>query len=191
MEVLASTTNTIAEGEVLQLMNVNDAETTEERYLQVIRAKTARLFQAASHLGAVLSKSDGTIQACLKCYGMHLGTAFQIIDDVLDYTTSAKEMGKNLGDDLAEGKPTLPLILAMKNGNSDQAACIRYAIETAGLDEIDSVMEVIHSTKALEQSRDLAVKEAKMAEDSLSDLPDSQYRDAMIAITKFITNRNT
>ncbi len=189
MEILAATTNNIAEGEVMQLMNVNDADTTQARYMQVIRAKTARLFQAATHLGAVLNGSECAVQEKLLCYGMHLGTAFQLIDDVMDYTVSSDEMGKNLGDDLSEGKPTLPLIIAMKRGTEKQSACIRRAIETSGLDEIDAVMDAIYSTDALNESRELAVQEAKRAEGALSDLQGSQYRDAMVAIARYVTNR--
>ncbi len=189
MQILAGTTNIIAEGEVMQLLNVNDAETTEERYLQVIRAKTARLFQAATHLGGVLSCAPEETCEQLKRYGMHLGTAFQVIDDVLDYTQSADEMGKNLGDDLAEGKPTLPLILVMKNGTPEQAACVRLAIETGGLDQIDAVLAAIHATGALKDSRELAVAEALMAEEALQALPKSEWKAAMIAIARFVTKR--
>ncbi|CAG0878796.1 unnamed protein product [Cyprideis torosa] len=189
MQILAGTTNIIAEGEVMQLLNVNDAETTQERYLQVIRAKTARLFQAATHLGGVLSAASDDICMGLKRYGMHLGTAFQVIDDVLDYTQSAQEMGKNLGDDLAEGKPTLPLILAMKKGNQEQAACVKRAIETGGLDNIDGVLAAIHATGALDEARALAVAEALMAEEALHALPDSQWKAAMISIARFVTQR--
>ncbi len=191
MEILAATTNNIAEGEVMQLMNVHDANTTEVRYMEVIRAKTARLFQAAAHLGAVLSESDSQTQDSLKRYGMHLGTAFQLIDDVMDYTVCADEMGKNLGDDLAEGKPTLPLIVAMKRGNSQQSACIRRAIESSGLNEIDGVMKAIHATGALQESRELAEREAKMAEAALSSLTESPHRDAMIAIARYVTDRSS
>ncbi len=189
MEILAATTNKIAEGEVLQLLNVHDADTTQERYLDVIRAKTACLFQAATHLGALLAGAEQQIQTQLKHYGMHLGTAFQLIDDVLDYTQTSAEMGKNLGDDLAEGKPTLPLILAMKNGTDKQSACVRRAIEKGGLNEIDSVLNIIHETGALEDSRVLAQQEALRAEKSINDLADSQFRDAMIGIARFVTNR--
>lgn len=189
MQILAGTTNVIAEGEVMQLLNVNDADTTEQRYLDVIHAKTARLFQAATHLGGVLSGASEETCEQLKRYGMHLGTAFQLIDDVLDYTQSAEEMGKNLGDDLAEGKPTLPLILAMKNGTPEQAASVRRAIETGGLEDIDAVLAVIHATGALEESRALAASEALLAEEALSALPEGCWKQAMVAIARFVTQR--
>lgn len=189
MQILAGTTNVIAEGEVMQLLNVNDAGTTEERYLHVIRAKTARLFQAATHLGGVLSGASEETCEQLKRYGMHLGTAFQVIDDVLDYTQSAEEMGKNLGDDLAEGKPTLPLILAMKNGTPEQAACVKHAIEAGGLEDIDAVLAAIHATGALEESRGLAATEALLAEKALYPIPEGEWKAAMVAIARFVTKR--
>ena len=189
MEILASTTNRIAEGEVMQLLNVNDPETTEARYLEVIQAKTARLFEAATYLGAVISGRDDDEQNAMKRYGMHLGTAFQIIDDVMDYTRSADEMGKNLGDDLAEGKPTLPLILAMKKGSPEQAAVIRKAIETGGLENVDAVLEAIEQTGSLEDSRALAQQEVNFAISSLESIPDNEYREAMLAIARFVTER--
>jgi len=190
MEILAATTNNIAEGEVMQLLNVNDADVDEERYLQVIRAKTARLFQAATHLGAVLADVDAQTQDALARYGMHLGTAFQIIDDVLDYSQSSDAMGKNLGDDLAEGKPTLPLILTMKLGSEEQSALVREAIETGGLDKIDAVLAAIASTGALDQSRELARKEAVLAADALDGLPAGPYCDAMRELAAFVTRRD-
>lgn len=189
MQILAETTNTIAEGEVMQLLNINDADTTEERYLEVIRAKTARLFQAATQLGGVLSDADAVLCDALKRYGMHLGTAFQIIDDVLDLTQSSEEMGKNLGDDLAEGKPTLPMILAIRQGTAEQAACVKLAIETGGLEHIDQVMQAIHATGSLETARELALQEAKVAERALEILPDSDWKEALVAVARFSVQR--
>ncbi len=189
MEILASTTNNIAEGEVLQLLYVNDPDTTEERYLQVIQAKTARLFQAATQLGAMISDADIATQEAMKRYGMHLGTAFQIIDDVLDYTQSADEMGKNLGDDLAEGKPTLPLILAMKHGKPDQIEIIRQAIKTGGLDQIEVVLQTIDQTGSLEESRGFAQREVESAVAALSVLPQNEFKEALLTIARFVTQR--
>lgn len=189
MEVLASTTNNIAEGEVLQLLYVNDPDTTEERYLQVIQAKTARLFQAATQLGAMISDADNATQEAMKRYGMHLGTAFQIIDDVLDYTQSADEMGKNLGDDLAEGKPTLPLILAMKHGKPEQVEIIRQAIKTGGLDQIEVVLQTIDQTGSLEESRGFAQREVESAVAALAVLPQNEFKEALLTIARFVTQR--
>lgn len=189
MEILAVTTNRIAQGEVMQLLNVNDPDVTQDAYLEVIRAKTARLFQAASQLGAVLAGSDQGVRQGLSDYGMHLGTAFQIVDDVLDYTQSAEEMGKNLGDDLAEGKPTLPLILTMQLGSVDQAALVRKAIENGGLEELDAVVEAVRSCGALEASQTVADAEASRAIDALAVLPASDYRDALESIAQLSTAR--
>ncbi|VAW58336.1 Octaprenyl diphosphate synthase, partial [hydrothermal vent metagenome] len=146
MQILAETTNVIAEGEVMQLMNCHDADTTEQRYLDVIHAKTAKLFEAATRLGAVLCNRPASEEQAMASYGMHLGTAFQLIDDVLDYSSSSEEMGKNVGDDLAEGKPTLPLIYAMRNGTQAQSDIVRKAIEEGGLEYLDQVMDAIKQT---------------------------------------------
>ncbi|VAW57395.1 Octaprenyl diphosphate synthase, partial [hydrothermal vent metagenome] len=163
MKILAETTNVIAEGEVMQLMNCRDADTTEQRYLDVIHAKTAKLFEAATRLGAVLCKRPTDEENAMAAYGMHLGTAFQLIDDVLDYSSSSEEMGKNVGDDLAEGKPTLPLIYAMRNGTKAQSEIVRKAIEGGGLEYLDSVMLAIKETGAIEYTEKTAKLEAKQA----------------------------
>ena len=190
MEILADATNTIAEGEVLQLLNCNDPDTTEARYLEVIHNKTAKLFESAAQLGAVLTGQPAEIEKALAKYGMHLGCAFQLIDDVLDYTASSEDMGKNIGDDLAEGKPTLPLIHAMREGTAKQVKLIRSAIENGGLDDIDQVMSAVNSTGAIEYTADAAKKEAKQAIGALSVLPDSDYKEALQFLAEFSINRN-
>lgn len=183
MEILSTTTNTIAEGEVLQLLNCHDAETDETRYMDVIHSKTAKLFEAASQLGAVLAGSTSEEERCMAKYGMHLGTAFQLIDDVMDYKASAEEMGKNVGDDLAEGKPTLPLIIALQRSKGDAAKQIREAIEEGGLQHIDSILQTIHNTNALEYTVDIAKKEVSLAISQLDGLTDSPYKSALKALT--------
>ena len=190
MAILSKATNTIAEGEVLQLLNCHDPDTTEERYLEVIHSKTAKLFEAASELGAVICDRPAEEQQAMAKYGMHLGCAFQLIDDVLDYTSSAEDMGKNLGDDLAEGKPTLPLIYTMRNGTKEQAEMVKKAIETGGLETIDQIHEAIHSSGAIDYTSDCAKNEAKLAIDALEFLPNSQYKEALIFLANFSVNRN-
>lgn len=190
MEILAHTTNTIAEGEVLQLLNCNDADTTEERYLEVIHSKTAKLFEAATRLGAIISGRPATEEEAIASYGMHLGTAFQLIDDVLDYSSSAEEIGKNIGDDLAEGKPTLPLIHAMRTGTEEQANTIRNAIENGGLEQIDAVIKAVKSTGAIEFTRQKAKDESDKAIAALKPIQSSQYKDALIALAKFSVTRS-
>jgi len=190
MAILSKATNTIAEGEVLQLLNCHDPDTTEERYLEVIHSKTAKLFEAASELAAVICDRPSEEQQAMAKYGMHLGCAFQLIDDVLDYTSSAEEMGKNLGDDLAEGKPTLPLIYAMRNGSEEQSKMVREAIETGGLDKIEQIHEAIHQSGAIEYTSECAKNEAKRAIDTLTFLPESNYKDALIFLANFSVNRN-
>jgi len=189
MEILSHATNTIAEGEVLQLLNCHDADTTEARYMEVIQSKTAKLFEAASQLGAVLAGLSPAQEGAMANYGMHLGTAFQLIDDVLDYSASSTEMGKNVGDDLAEGKPTLPLIYAMHNGSKTQATLIRKAIEEGGLEKIDAVLEAIESTGAIAYTDAIARREADSAMASLGGLPDSEFRDALTALAEFSVQR--
>ena len=189
MQILAETTNVIAEGEVMQLMNCNDADTTEQRYLDVIHAKTAKLFEAATRLGAVLCQRPQDEENAMACYGMHLGTAFQLIDDVLDYSSSSEEMGKNVGDDLAEGKPTLPLIYAMRNGTAEQSAIVRQAIEEGGLEYLDQVMDAIKHTGAIEYTEQTARQEAELAIQQLQHLPESDYRAAMIALARYSVDR--
>ena len=190
MEILSSTTNTIAEGEVLQLLNCHDPDTTEERYHDVIRYKTAKLFEASSQLGAILSGQSATTEQAMAKYGMHLGTAFQLIDDALDYGSSGTDIGKNIGDDLAEGKPTLPLIHAMKNGTPEQIKAIRDAIEHSGLEQIDTVMAAIESTNAIAYTAQSAQDEAELAIEALTEIPDSPYKDALYGLAEFSVNRN-
>lgn len=191
MEILSDTTNVVAEGEVLQLMNVNDPDTTEESYMQVIYCKTARLFEAATQLAAVIANEDPTIEQALADYGKHLGTAFQLVDDILDYTADAKEMGKNVGDDLAEGKPTLPLLYAMHNGNEQQRQLIRDAIEHCnGMEHLDDILAAMANTGSLEYTQQKAEQEADKAIAALSPLADSPYKEALVALAHIAANRN-
>ncbi len=190
MQILAETTNVIAEGEVMQLMNCHDADTTEQRYLDVIHAKTAKLFEAATRLGAVLCKRPEAEEQAMAAYGMHLGTAFQLIDDVLDYSSSAETMGKNVGDDLAEGKPTLPLIYAMRKGNAQQSALVRHAIEEGGLEQIEAVTAAIRDTGAIAYTEETARKEADLAMEQLGHLAASPYKDALIGLARFSVDRS-
>ena len=189
MDIMSHTTNTIAEGEVLQLLNCHDAETTESRYMDVISRKTARLFQAAARIGAVLGQQDETIENALADYGMHLGGAFQLIDDVLDYSASPEDTGKNLGDDLAEGKPTLPLIHAIHKGTPSQAKLIRKAIENGGHDNMQAVCAVIETTGAIPYTAQAAKKEADSAITALKPLPESAYKEALYALAEFSVSR--
>ena len=189
MEVLADATNIIAEGEVLQLLNCHDADVTDEAYLKVIHYKTAKLFEAATRLGAILCNAPAADEAAMAKYGMHLGTAFQLIDDVLDFSGESSEIGKNLGDDLAEGKPTLPLLYAMRNGNAQQAQLIRDAIEHGGLDHLQAVVDAVHATGALDHVRQLAMNEAQIACAAISHLPDSNYHQALVELSSFAVSR--
>ncbi len=173
MQILAEATNIIAEGEVLQLMNTHDASLDETGYLRVIRSKTAKLFEASARLGAVLAKSPTEVEQACASYGQALGTAFQVIDDVLDYDGDAAEMGKNLGDDLREGKATLPLIVAMQRGTPAQRDLVRHAIEQGATDELPQVVSIVRETGALEATRAAAAAEAQRAIDALHLLPDS------------------
>ncbi len=190
MRVLADATNVIAEGEVLQLMNCHDADVDETRYLQVIRYKTAKLFEAAARLGGILSGRGLTIETALAAFGMHLGTAFQIVDDVLDYSGEEAETGKHLGDDLAEGKPTLPLIYVMRHGQPEEAALVRHAIETGGRDRFAEVLAAVRASGALSQARRAAENEAAMARDAIACLEDSNYKKALIELTVLAVERN-
>ncbi len=190
MEIMAHTTNTIAEGEVLQLLNTNNAETSESSYLEVIHCKTAKLFEAASQIGAVISRSDPDEENALAKFGMHIGAAFQLIDDVLDYSASSEQMGKNIGDDLAEGKPTLPLIYAMRVGTPEQVATIRHAIEAGGLENIESVLKTIESTNALAYTARAAQIEVQLAIEAIEPIPASPYKDALIAFAEFSVKLN-
>ncbi|MDQ7017207.1 MAG: octaprenyl diphosphate synthase [Gammaproteobacteria bacterium] len=191
MEILSQTTNIIAEGEVMQLLNVHEPDTTEETYLEVIHCKTAKLFEAAALLGGVLAEVPQEQEEALARYGMHLGTAFQLIDDVLDYSSSSEEMGKNVGDDLAEGKPTLPLILTMRNGTAEQTALIRKAIEEGGREMINEVMLAVQATGALEETREFAQREADLAIAALSCFPLTPHRTAMESLARFSVSRTT
>ena len=190
MELLAHATNVIAEGEVMQLLNIHDAEITEEHYLEVIRCKTAKLFQAATQLGAVISGSSKDQEEAMRRYGMHLGTAFQLIDDVLDYSSTSAELGKEIGDDLAEGKPTLPLIYAMQRGTAEEAETIRKAIETGGRELIEPILRAIDSTGAMTYTADRARAEADQAKRCLEEIPASPFRDAMASLSDFAVQRN-
>jgi octaprenyl-diphosphate synthase len=190
MEVLADATNVIAEGEVLQLLNCNDADIDEARYLQVIHYKTAKLFEAATRLGAILGNASRADEEAMADYGMRMGTAFQLIDDVLDYSGDHAETGKNVGDDLAEGKPTLPLIYAMKNGTPQQAEVIRRAIEHGGLNELDAVMAAIRDTGALDYAINQAKAEARVACEAISHLPDSKYKESLLQLADFSVTRS-
>jgi len=190
MRVLSDATNVIAEGEVLQLMNCHDADVDEQRYLQVIRYKTAKLFEAAAQLGAILGGATPALEQGLAAYGMHLGTAFQIIDDVLDYSGAEAETGKHLGDDLAEGKPTLPLIHVMQHGTPEQAATVRNAIEQGGRDEFPAVLAAVRASGALEQARKAAEAEAELAARAISALPSSQYKESLLQLSAFAVSRS-
>ncbi|QEL65805.1 octaprenyl-diphosphate synthase [Oryzomicrobium terrae] len=190
MEVLSSATNIIAEGEVLQLMNCHDANVDEARYLQVIHYKTAKLFEAATQLGAILGGASAELEAGLAAYGMHVGTAFQLIDDVLDYSGEEAETGKHLGDDLAEGKPTLPLIYAMQHGTPEQAAAVRHAIEEGGRDDFPAVLAAIRATGALDHTREQAKVEVAKAEAAIAALPSSTYKDSLLELSSFAVARS-
>jgi len=189
MKVLADATNVIAEGEVLQLLNVHDADTDEDKYLRVIRYKTAKLFEAATQVGAILGGATREAEIALAEYGMHLGTAFQLIDDVLDYSGDIAETGKNLGDDLAEGKPTLPLIRAMQVGSAEERAVIRHAIEQGGKSDLEAVVRAIRRVGALEYSRDRARLEAEAATARLALLQPSPCRDSLLQLAHFSVER--
>lgn len=188
MEILSDATNIIAEGEVQQLLNRHDPETTEERYLQVIRNKTAKLFEAAGQLAAVLCDRNRDEEIAMANYGARLGTAFQLIDDALDYSATSSELGKNIGDDLSEGKPTLPLLYAMWHGNAKQSAIIRNAIINGG-DNIEEILKAIESTGAIEYTARLAEQEARLATQSLEILQPSVYVDALDALARFAVER--
>ncbi|WP_159739278.1 octaprenyl diphosphate synthase [Vibrio atypicus] len=192
LKLMSDAVNIIAEGEVQQLMNCNDPDTTEESYMQVIYSKTARLFEAATQIGAILNDAPAEVELALQNYGKYLGTAFQLIDDVMDYTSDGKEMGKNVGDDLAEGKPTLPLLYAMQNGTEDQTAMIREAIEKAnGMERLDDIMTAMNETGSLEYTRQKAYQEADKAIAELVVLEDSQYKQALITLAHMAVHRSS
>ncbi len=189
MQILSEATNIIAEGEVLQLMNTHDASLSEEGYLQVIRSKTAKLFEASTRLAAVLSRSTPEIEAACADYGQALGTAFQVIDDVLDYDGNAGEMGKNLGDDLREGKVTLPLIIAMQRGSQEQRELIRQAIEAGATDELGTVIDIVRQTGALEATRQAAAEQAQQAIDAARRLPVNNHSEALLQLASQLLER--
>jgi octaprenyl-diphosphate synthase len=189
MEILADATNVIAEGEVLQLMNMHDATLDEAAYLRVIRSKTAKLFEASARLGAVLASAPPALEQACAEYGQALGTAFQVIDDVLDYDGDAHEMGKNLGDDLREGKATLPLIAAMQRGSAPQRELIRHAIETGGVDELDRIIAIVRETGALEVTRDAAAAEARRAVEAARKLPRNPYTEGLLQLAAQLLER--
>jgi octaprenyl-diphosphate synthase len=190
MQILADATNVIAEGEVLQLLNMHDPDVTEERYLQVIRSKTAKLFEAAAKLGALIAgASDTEIEAAAE-YGRSLGTAFQLVDDVLDYSGNAADIGKNVGDDLREGKPTLPLIYLMRNGAESQRELVRACIQTGDEQHFDEILAAITSSGALEYTKREAEKASRRAAESIVALPHSQFRDSLLQLCTFAVDRN-
>jgi octaprenyl-diphosphate synthase len=189
MRVLADATNTIAAGEVLQLMGSHDPQVDEARYLEVIRRKTARLFEAAARLGGVLAHSGAPIEEGLAAYGAHVGTAFQLIDDVLDYSGEAAAIGKSLGDDLAEGKPTLPLIHVLRTGTPAQAALVRHAIVEGGRDDFGPVLEAIRACGSLEYARAAALSESQAAVRAIEGLPGSSYKVSLLELASFSVTR--
>lgn len=191
MQILSEATNVIAEGEVQQLMNTHDAGLDEAGYLHVIRSKTAKLFEASARLAAILTKSPRHIEMACADYGQALGTAFQVIDDVLDYDGEALEMGKNLGDDLREGKVTLPLIIAMQRGNEDQRALIRNAVETGSTESLHDVIAIVQATGALTASREAAAAQAQLAIDAASKLPANEHTDALLELAAQLLSRRT
>ena len=189
MQILAEATNVIAEGEVLQLMNMHDATLDESAYLRVIRSKTAKLFEASARLGAVLAKAPPAIEQACADYGQALGTAFQVIDDVLHYAGAAEEMGKSLGDDLREGKVTLPLIAAMRRGTQQQRELIRRAVETGALDELDHVVDIVRSTGALDVAHEAAAAEAQRAMSAAAQLPSNDHAQALVQLAASLLAR--
>jgi octaprenyl-diphosphate synthase len=191
MEILSAATNVIAEGEVMQLMNMHDASLNEDDYLRVIRSKTAKLFEASAQLGAVLAQASPEVEAACATYGQALGTAFQIIDDVLDYDGDAAEMGKNIGDDLREGKSTLPLIAAMQRGTKQQAAVVRGAIEQGSTESLAAVIQIVQETGALEVARTAAQAEAQRAIDALECMPSNAYTASLLQLAAQLLARRT
>lgn len=190
MEVLAATTNTIAEGEVMQLLHCHNTDIDEARYLAVIEFKTAKLFEAAAQLGAIVSNASRRDEDAMACYGLHLGTAFQLIDDVLDYSEDPQMIGKNLGDDLAEGKPTLPLIYLLQRGTPAQRTLVHNAIEQGGLAELDHIVAAMRESGALRYSQSRAEAESAHARNAIAHLPDSTYKDSLLQLTDFAVTRN-
>ncbi len=190
MSVLADATNTIAEGEVLQLINCHDPDVSEERYLQVIRFKTARLFEASAQLAAILVGTSPQIEAACAAYGRHLGTAFQLVDDVLDYSGSVEETGKNVGDDLREGKPTMPLIYLRDHGSADDRALVRAAISAETEPEIEPILRALSRSGALDYTRECARREGTLAADAIAGFPDSRFKQTLIDLCAFSATRS-
>lgn len=190
MEILAEATNTIAEGEVQQLLNIHNADLDEAGYLEVIRSKTAKLFESSAQLGAVLTGQDGEIETAMANYGLHLGIAFQLIDDALDYTGDAEELGKNLGDDLAEGKSTLPLIYLIHNGTPEQAELVRDAINNGHGEQLEAISQAVKGSDAIEYTLNSAEREVEKAIATLDCLPDSEYKEALVGLARFSVERN-
>ncbi|SIS85380.1 octaprenyl-diphosphate synthase [Neptunomonas antarctica] len=190
MAVISNATNVIAEGEVLQLLNCRNPDTTEDAYMQVIIGKTAMLFEAATEVGAILANAPKEQQEALRNYGRHLGIAFQLVDDVMDYLSTAEEMGKNVGDDLAEGKPTLPLIQAMKAASEEDRQLIRKTIRKGGLDDLKPVIEIVRQTGAIEYTQEKALAQADLAIAALAALPESSFKETLTLLAHIAVNRN-
>ena len=190
MNILSNTTNKIAEGEVLQLMNCNDPDATEQSYFNVIEHKTAILFAAACQLGAIISEKPELSDA-LHAYGLHLGLAFQLMDDALDYTADSEELGKNVGDDLAEGKPTLPLLRAMQQGNEEETKLIRNCIENGGIEHLKAIQNIIEKTKAIEYTLAAADLQVEKAKKYLTCMPDNKYTQALYQLADLAVDRTT
>ena len=191
LEVLADATNVIAEGEVLQLLNMHDPDISVEDYLRVIRYKTAKLFEASARIGAVLAGSDSPLEEACAAYGQALGTAFQIVDDLLDYEGTTAALGKNVGDDLREGKPTLPLLAAMSRGTPEERELIRHAIQNGEVDRLDEIVAIVRRTGALDITREAARAEAERAREHISALPSSQFKDALLRLTVLAVDRTS
>lgn len=189
MDILAEATNIIAEGEVLQLLNINDADISDDDYLHVIHYKTAKLFEAATRLGAIICQASTEDEVAMAEYGMRLGTAFQLIDDVLDLSGNSEDIGKNLGDDIAEGKPTLPLLYAMRHGDEKQSQLIRHAIEQGGLEDFSAIIQAVEETGALDYVRNLAKQEAELACKAIQHLPSTPQHQALIELAEFSVSR--
>lgn len=198
MEILSAATNTIAAGEVMQLLNVGEADVTEQRYMEVIQAKTAKLFEASAQLGAVLAGTDAAQEQAMAAFGSHLGVAFQLIDDVLDYTADSEELGKNAGDDLAEGKPTLPLIYAMRDGDEKTKAAIRNALnsvtrlsteDTESEFDLAAIVAMVKNSGAIERTIKLAAEQVELAKEAVAPLASSEYKDALVFIVESSTQR--
>lgn len=189
MDILAEATNIIAEGEVLQLLNINDADISDDDYLRVIHYKTAKLFEAATRLGAVICQASTEDVNAMAEYGMRLGTAFQLIDDVLDLSGNSEDIGKNLGDDIAEGKPTLPLLYAMRHGDAKQSQLIRHAIEQGGLEDFSAIIQAVEETGALDYVRNIAKQEAELACKAIQHLPSTPQHQALIQLAEFSVSR--